>query len=285
MLQRVGWSICQLGLFVEPGANSLIAGFATSGTSPKSLLLRGVGPTLSDFGISNYLIDPKLTLFDSAGATLASADTWSSSLTSTFQAVGAFSLTQGSNDTAFVESVTPGAYTAQVSSNTTNSGVALAEIYDLDPGDPTNRLVNISARAMVGTGSNLLIGGFVIGGTTPETLLIRADGPALGAFGVTGLLPNPVLTIFDSSGAIVASITGWGSAAVNTTGTGFNAAGGMSVSAATPEVFSSVGAFPLTSGSADAAFVVSLPAGAYTAQVSDLNSATGIALLEIYEVQ
>jgi hypothetical protein len=134
----------------------------------------------------------------------------------------------------------------------------------------TVRLVNISARAQVGTGSNILIPGFAISGSGTETLLIRADGPTLAtAFGVSGALAAPSLGVYDATGNRVAANTGWGTAT--------NPSQIASVAA-------SVGAFALPTGSADCALVTSLPAGAYTVQVSGLNNTTGVALAEIYEV-
>jgi sugar lactone lactonase YvrE len=131
------------------------------------------------------------------------------------------------------------------------------------------RLTNLSTRAQVGTGANILIPGFVIAGTGSEMLLIRADGPSLTEFSVTGVLSAPSLTVFDSSQHVVASNTGWGN-------------GGTSpqlVAAA-----AAVGAFALPDNSADCALIVTLPAGAYTAQVTGVNGTTGVALAEIYEI-
>jgi hypothetical protein len=269
-------------VYAETGANLLIAGFVTTGPDTKSLLIRGDGPALKGFGISNALTDPKLTLFTAAGATVASTTSWSTSLDATFAQVGAFSLTPGSGDTALLENVAAGGYTAQVVSQTTNNGVALAEIYDADALAPKDRLINISARAWVGTGGNLLIGGFVIGGHTPQTVLIRGSGPALNGFGLTGTLPNPVLGLYDSKSVLMASNTGWSNTPVVSATEGISA---NQVQAATAALSSKVGAFGLTAGSADSAMVVTLPPGAYTAQVSDANGLTGIALVEIYELR
>ncbi len=135
-------------------------------------------------------------------------------------------------------------------------------------GDPP-RLNNISTRGQVGTGSDIMIAGFVVGAGTPETVLIRAVGPSLAELvpqGISGLLKEPVLSLFDSTGALLQSNKGW------TTGS------------ATAALMSSAGAFPLLPKSADSALVATLPAGAYTAQVSGVSGTTGIALLEIYEV-
>jgi exosome complex RNA-binding protein Csl4 len=134
----------------------------------------------------------------------------------------------------------------------------------------TVRLVNISARAQVGTGSNILIPGFAISGSGSETLLIRADGPTLAtAFNVSGALEAPSLGVYDATGKRVATNTGWG--------TNTNPSQIASIAA-------SVGAFALPAGSADCALVASLPAGAYTVQVSGVNNTTGVALAEVYEV-
>ena len=134
----------------------------------------------------------------------------------------------------------------------------------------TSRLVNISTRAQVGTGANILIPGFVISGSGTETLLIRADGPGLTQFGVTGVLAQPSLSVTNqSTGSTIATNTAWG--------TNANAAQIASVA-------SQVGAFALTSDSADCAVIVNLPAGAYTVQVSGVNNTTGVALAEVYEV-
>lgn len=265
--------------YTETGANQLIAGFVTTGTANKSLLIRGDGPSLAGFGITNFLVDPVLTL-DSGSTTVASAASWSPSLSASFVRLGAFSLPKGSHDTALMESLAPGAYTAQVVSQTTNNGVALAEIYDADAGAPTNRLINLSARAFVGTGANILIGGFVISGTTPLTVVIRGDGPALTGFGLTGALRSTTLTLSGSSGTI-ATNNAWSTAPVTESG----ATGGITVQALTAAVSSQVGAFAIAAGSNDSAIIATLPPGAYTAQIAGANGATGVALVEIYEVR
>ena len=267
--------------YAGTGANLLIAGFVTTGNANKSLLIRGDGPALAGFEIADFLQDPQLTLLNSAGTSLVSTEGWAASLDSTFAQVGAFSLTPGSHDTALLESLAPGAYTAQVVSQTTNIGVALAEIYDADNGAPANRLINISARAAVGTGANILIGGFVIGGTTPQTVIIRGDGPGLAAFGVPGTLANPVLTLFNSSGGIIATDAGWSNAPVP----GGTATGSITIQPLTAALSAKVGAFSLAPGSADSAIVATLPAGTYTAQVAGANNSSGVALVEIYELR
>lgn len=262
------------------GAQSLVVGFVTAGPFPKELLIRGIGPGLQSFGVLGALADPALTLFEdgSAGSMLTS---WNSSIGSTFTAVGAFALTVGSSDTAELDAFNPGAYSAVLTSaEGTQSGTALLELYDADNAAPTNRMVNLSARGIVGINGNALEGGFVVGGTGSDTVLVRAIGPTLGDFGVWSPLMRPALTLYDSHGIVVASIEGWG---------GMPSPGPSAVFAqlqpASAMVMSSVGAFSLPVGSADCAMVLTLPAGAYTASVQGGDGDVGETLFEVYELQ
>jgi hypothetical protein len=264
------------------GSQTLIAGFVIGGSGSKSVLLRGDGPSLLQFGVTGELPDPQLSLFNSSSTEIASNSKWggSAALSNLFNEVGAFALPVGSNDAALYETLPAGAYTAQVSSTSGDTGVVLIEVYDADTGTPASRFVNLSARSEVGTGAQNLIAGFVIGGSGTETVLVRADGPALAAFGVSGVLAVPQLTLYDSGGDAIATDTGWGNATVRGTSSVQS-----SVSLATAATFSEVGAFALPANSADCAFVATLPAGAYTANVSGVNSTTGVALVEIYEIK
>ena len=253
---------------VGTGGNILIAGFVASGSGSKQILLRGIGPTLGQFGVANPLSQPDLTLYNSAGTELASDTTWGggSALSQVFAEVGAFPLAANSADSALLEAIGAGAYTSQLSGLSNTTGVGLAEIYDADAGTPTARLVNISARASVGTGSNILIAGFVISGNTPEKVVIRGIGPTLGTFGVAGPIATPQLVLYDSGNNTLQVNNTWG--------------GGPALT----QAFTQVGAFALPSGSADAAILVTLPPGAYTAELSGVNGATGVGLAEVYEV-
>jgi hypothetical protein len=261
---------------VGTGGNILIAGFAvggsgTSGTEP--LLIRGSGPALVPFGVTGTLPDPQLQLF-SGSTVLGTNDAWggSSAISSAAAAVGAFGWSvASSHDAALLESLGEGPYTAQIAGESGDTGVALAEVYDATPVGsyaPTSpRIVNISARVQVGTGGNILIAGFAIGGATSKTVLIRASGPALVPFGVAGTLPDPELQLYSGS-TVLNSNTSWG--------------GNAQISAAA----SSVGAFGWSSAaSKDSALLVTLPPGAYTVQVSGASGDTGVALVEVYEVQ
>jgi YVTN family beta-propeller protein len=256
---------------VGTGGNILIPGFVIGGSGTETLLIRADGPALTQFGLSGVLAQPSLTVFNSAGTAIASNTGWGTNpnpaqIASTAATVGAFALTSGSADCSLIANLGPGSYTVQVSGVGNTTGVALAEVYEV--ASTGTRLVNISTRAQVGTGGNLLIPGFVIAGSGAETLLVRGDGPALTQFGVSGVLAQPSLSLFDNTGTIVTSNTGWTSADVGLIA-GFDAA---------------VGAFALAPGSEDSAQVVSLPPGAYTMQVSGVNGTTGVALAEIYEV-
>ena len=144
------------------------------------------------------------------------------------------------------------------------AGVVLVEAYDLGAGN-SPRMVNVSARNRVGTGDDILIAGFNLAGTGPTQLLIRAVGPKLGAFGVTGFLANPKLEVYSGAGVKLTENDDWGAALATT--------------------FNAVGAFPLDIGSRDAALLTSLEPGTYTVQVSGVGGGTGEALIEIYEVK
>jgi hypothetical protein len=258
---------------VGTGGNILIPGLFISGSGTETLLIRADGPALTQFGVGGVLAQPTLSVFDSSGALVASNTGWGSNsdaaqIPGISASVGAFPLTSGSADCALIANLTAGAYTVQISGVGNTTGVALAEVYEVSA-TGTSRLANISTRAMVGTGGNILIPGFYISGTGTEELLVRADGPALTQYGVTGVLGAPTLSVYDAAGTLVASNTGWG------TGSG---------ASQIPGVTSSVGAFPLVAGSADCALIVNLQPGGYTIQISGVGGTTGVALAEIYEV-
>src|SRR5581483_5699887 len=252
----------------SPGANTLAVGFTVAGAGTKPFLIRGIGPALTGFGVPGALAKPVLTLFDSHSAPIATNAGWggAAALSAAFAQTGAFALAAGSADAALLSGLTPDGYSAQISDAGNGSGIALAEVYDTAPGTASSRLVNLSARALAGSGPNALAAGFVIAGSGNEELVIRGIGPTLGVFGIAGSLASPVLTIYDASGHALASNSGWGG------------------SAALTAAFTQVGAFPLAANSADSALLVTLPAGAYTAQVTGAGTSTGVALVEVYEV-
>jgi hypothetical protein len=258
---------------VGTASEILIPGFVISGSAGKTVLIRGVGPTLGSFGLDGVLIDPVLTVFDQNQNIVATNDNWGDfpnlqALTVASATAGAFPLESGSLDAATLVALQPGPYTVQVAGVNDTTGVSLVEVYDVSP-DSDSRLVNISGRAVVGTGANILIPGIVIEGDGSQQLLIRAIGPGLTGFGVTEALANPTMTVFDSGNTPIASNTSWN--------TNANATEIRSVS-------QEAGAFALEEGSADAVVLVTLDPGSYTIQVSGVNDTTGVALIEVYEV-
>jgi sugar lactone lactonase YvrE len=275
---------------VGTGANNLIVGFVIGGTGSKQILLRGAGPALLNFGITGYLTNPVLTLNSAAGTVLAANTGWggTSALSSLFTQVGAFPWSPTSSDSALAlgsssyPALAAGAYTASVAGVNGGTGVALAEIYDADTGTPTARLINISSRANVAPGANILIAGFTVGGAGSDKVLIRGIGPGLTAYGLTGVLAVPQLTLYDVNGNIIATnLNGWSNAPVLGAAP---VAASASVQSASAAVMTSVGAFALTAGSNDTALLATLPAGSYTAQVAGIGNATGVSLIEVYEV-
>ncbi len=245
---------------VGTGANVLIVGFNVGGigtTGSESLLIRGSGPALSAFGVPGVLADPQLKLFTGSGALLGSNDGWAGSAAISLAAdsVGAFPWSiPTSKDSAFLNTLAPGGYTAQIAGESGDSGVALARVYDATPAGTytptTPRITNISARVPVGTGGNILIAGFAIGGSTSRTVLIRASGPGIVQFGVPGTLPDPLLRIYSGSTLLASNAVWSGDPQISNTA-------------------ASVGAFTwLVPTSNDSAILETLPPGAYTAQVS-----------------
>jgi hypothetical protein len=272
--------------FVGIGSSIAIAGFNISGTGSKKVILRGVGPDLVPFVSTGTLVSPLLSLLDTANpanlitvnsgwqnAPSAPAGLWarvvapSDASTSDFDQVGAFGLSPGSSDSAIKVTLPTGGYTAEVTGLSGGTGIALAEVYDADAGTSTTTLENISTRAFVGTGSSILIAGFVISGSTSQTVLIRASGPALNAFGVSDTLADPQVKLFGQTTNQISSTSGWGGAS-------------QIVTAA-----AAVGAFPWSSPSSnDSAVLITLPPGSYTAEAAGASGDTGVALIEVYVV-
>lgn len=260
------------------GASPLTAGFVIGGSGEKSVLVRGIGPALTGFGVSGALSDPTLRLVDGAGATRATNSGWGNTpaLSAAFTQVGAFPLAATSRDSALLSTVEAGGYTAQVSAANNGAGVVLLEVYDADAAPPAAHIVNLSARNFAGTDSQTLVAGFTVQDWTAK-VLIRGIGPGLAQFGLQGVLAAPQLTLFDSTSTPLASNAGWTSASTR---------GASRVSAIldrpSAAAFTQVGAFALPAGSADSALLISLPPGSYTAQVTGANGTTGEALIEIY---
>lgn len=248
---------------VGPSDNVLIAGFVISGATAKSVLIRGVAQGLAPFGLSDLLAEPRLTLFDESGTPLKTVGGLEIAR-GVAEGTGAFPLSGG--DSAFVVPLAAGNYTVQLTDRQARYGVALIEVYEAD--DNSNRISNLSSRAYVGAGESIAIGGISVQGEKPRQFLIRAVGPTLKNFGVSTALLDPVLKLTTAVGAPVAENDDWS--------TTTNKA---AIVTATAKL-----TFPFSEGSLDAAILLTLPAGNYTALISGKDNTTGVALVEVYEV-
>ena len=264
--------------FIGTDQNILIAGIVVNDTAGKHHLARAAGPALTAFGVAGALAQPVLHILDDKGRELARNSAWESGpdgddLAGLRKAVGAFPFAKGSKDAALLARLPAGQFTLQISSANTGTGVGLVELDEIDPG--IGRTLNLSTRGLVRAGEELMIGGVVVRGPAPKRLLIRAIGPTLGVFGVAGSLADPVLTLFNGAGAQIATNDDWSTRA------------GAAAAATAPEVAAAaaaVGAFALGSDTKDAALLLTLPEGPYTAQITGKGTASGVMLLEIYEV-
>ncbi len=258
------------------GENLLIAGFVVSGPegANKTFLLRGVGPALKLLGVQRALEQPSIALWDhrGSGEPLATNTAWGSDpypprLSAFAAAVGAFPFAADSLDSATVAAVAAGSYSMHLSGFGGTEGVGLAELYELDDQTPS-QVANLSARGRVGAGEDALIAGFVVTGSEPVTLLIRGVGPTLATQGIAAPLARPSLRVHRGA-RVLAANDDWGSAPDRS-----------AIAAAA----SKVGAFSLGEQSKDAALLLTVDPGVYSAVVSDAGDAGGIALAEIYLV-
>lgn len=247
------------------GEKSLIMGFAVK-EGAKSLLLRAIGPGIPGVSQTAVSSNPALTVQEIDSSTLAN-DNWDGSvrMTSAFDRLGAFPLARGSLDAALLARFSPGGKTVMVDG--AGPGFAIAEIYDADTAEASpGRLVNLSVRAHAQNGDGVLIVGFVISGTAPMRVLLRASGPALCNLGVAGALVDPQLTLFRGSEQCGYNDNWGGNDGLNT-------------------AFAESGAFTWPDlESADAALMATLPPGGYTAIVSGVDGTTGVVLAEVYEL-
>lgn len=255
-------------LRVETGDSVGIAGFVVAGDQPRRVIIRGIGPSLVNFGISGALSNPMLTVRNAGGVIVARNDDWQAPLPAT-QVVGVRELSVADSgfapsnplEAAVALELPPGAYTAVLEGVGGAMGVALVEVYDLDPGNADSQAVNVSTRGRVQLGDAAMIGGFVVRGSKAINVVVRALGPSLTALGVQGALVDPVLEVRDAAGALVA-------AADNTSAADAGALGQL-----------------LPSDSREAAVRLSLAPGSYTAIVGGKGGTTGVALVEAYEVK
>ncbi|MEZ5278117.1 MAG: delta-60 repeat domain-containing protein [Opitutaceae bacterium] len=261
-------------------ARSFITGFSIDGPSSKPVLIRAVGPGLAGFGIGDPLPSPRVEVLDQRGSPVAVNDGWSGNpaIAAAGVTVGAFDLLPENADAALRVDLPAGSYTVRVSDSNGLPGVVLAEIYDLEleSGLTSSRLVNVSSRGPVASGSGVATGGFNVAGDEPAHLLIRAVGPGMTAFGVKGALADPVLRVFTGDGRMVARNDDWNVPfTVDALYPAYRAADFAEAAART-------GAFALESGSLDSVVLIEAAPGTYTAQATGSDGTTGEIIIEVY---
>lgn len=247
------------------GENVMIAGFIIEGTTPRTVAIRVLGPSLTTYGVTGVLANPNLTL-NSAGVDLASNDDWQSDATSAAALRAANLAPTSPLEPALVRTLPPGGYTVLARGSGTSTGVVLMEAYDLDAassGQSGSRLINLSTRGRVGTGDSVMIMGFIIGGSVARDVLVTTIAGSLGEYGVAGVLNDPKMEIFAGQQKIAESDDWIDSPDFETIArTGFSPRN------------------PLES-----AVWLHLNPGAYTAVVSGVNGLQGVSLPEVYDVR
>ena len=237
------------------GENVMVGGFIVSGDSDKRVVLRALGPSLSQVGVGGTLADPVITLYDSKGVLMESNDNR--------LALGGVVnplLPSDPSESFLTAILPPDSYTAVVEGVNGTSGVALVEVYDLEPG--SSRVANISTRGDIASATDAMIGGFIVGGSDPTEVIVRALGPSLAAFGVTNPLPDPVLEVYDSNGTLTAANDNWRSIQE------------QDIQATLPPT-----------NNLESAIVARLVPGVYTAVVHDASHSTGVGLVEVYNLE
>jgi hypothetical protein len=263
--------------FVQTGQNVMIGGFIVQGAGPKRIIIRAIGPELTQHGITNALANPTLELHNGSGALIASNDNWQTTKLGGIITSNQVTDIQNSghvptapSESAIVANLPPGNYTAIVRGASNTTGVALVEVYDLSAG-ASSSLGNISTRSLVQTGQNVMIGGFIVQGTGPKRVIIRAIGPELTPFGITNALANPTLELHNGSGALIATNDNWQTTILS----------GIITSNQVSEIQNS-GHVP--TAASESAIIANLPPGNYTAIVRGVNNTTGVALVEVYDL-
>jgi hypothetical protein len=246
---------------VQTGDNAGIGGFIISGTAPKHVLLRAIGPSIT--GLPGVLADPVLELHGPAGFATITNNNWGDDLVQQ-AAILATGLAPSNNLEAAIDAtLNPGAYTGIVTGNGGTSGIGLIEVYDLSQAVPA-KLANISTRALVGTGNDIVIAGFILGNNSGGTrLVLRGIGGSLTLFGVPNALANPTLELRDSNAALLASDDNWqddpGQAAE------------LTVAGLAP------------TDASESGIAITLGPGAYTALLAGQGNTTGVGVIEVYD--
>lgn len=243
---------------VGTGDNVMIAGFIITGTAPRKVIIRGLGPSLASFGLSGTLADPVLELHSPDGSVILN-DNWQTSQAPAIRSTG---LAPGNSlESAIVAELSPGTYTAVLRGADDATGIGLIEVYDLSQ-TLTSGLVNVSIRGRVESDDNVLIAGTIVGGEESVPIVVRALGPSLGSAGVSDYLPDPTLELHDSNGQLIAFNDNWKS----------SQQADLTLSHLAP------------ADDRESALDLILPPGAYTAVVRGHDEVGGVALAEIYQV-
>jgi hypothetical protein len=263
--------------FVQTGDNLMIGGFIIQGTQPKRVILRAIGRELSQYGVPNPLADPTLELHNGARALIASNDNWQQTIIGGIITQNQVQDIQNSgvaptdaSESAIIADLPPGNYTAIVRGVNNTTGVALVEAYDLSP-SLHSILGNISTRSFVETGDDVMIGGFIVQGTQPKNVIIRAIGRELSQYGVPNPLADPTLELHNGAGALIASNDNWQQTII----------GGIITQNQVQDIQNS--GVPPTDAS-ESAIIANLPPGNYTAIVRGVNNTTGVGLVEVYDL-
>jgi cytochrome c peroxidase len=245
------------------GDQAIIGGFIVTGNISKTVLIRGLGPALTNFGLTGVLADPMLELRKADGALLAQNDNWKDSQRALIEATP---YAPGDDrEPVLIATLDPGAYTAILSGKNQTTGLALLEIYDLDLATDA-QLANISTRGFVGAQNNVMIGGFIFGGDNGNTrVAIRGLGPSLAQFGLGNLLADPTLELHDSNGATLIANDNW------------------SDDPAAAALLSASGLAP--SSANESAIFTTLAPGQFTAILAGKNGSTGLGVVEVYNLR
>jgi hypothetical protein len=249
---------------VQNGENIGIGGFIITGTATKHVLIRAMGPSLAQTGVTNALPDPVVELHGPSGFATVTNDNWRADPAQE-AAILASGLAPANNlESAIDRTLDPGAYTAVVRNTNNTLGVGLVEVYDLNP-EAASKLANISTRAFVGTGDSIVIAGFILGAHSDSVRIgVRGIGPSLAGFGVPDVLANPTLELRDSNGVLLMGNNDWQD----------NSAQAAELTAA--------GLAPTSA--LESGIVLTLPPGSYTALLAGVNNATGNGLIEVYDL-
>jgi hypothetical protein len=248
---------------VDTGNNVGIGGFIITGTVPKHVIIRGIGPSLTKFGFTSaeVLNDPVLEVHGPGSFGTITNDNWRDSQEAQIKADGVPPTIDA--EAAIDATLPPGAYTAILKGKGTAAGLALVEVYDLDSA-ANAKLANLSTRALVGIGDNVVIAGFVLGKNTgSDRVVVRGLGPSLAAFGVTNPLANPTLELRDENGVLLRANDDWQDDPAQVT------------------ELNGAGLAP--SNTKEAAIAANLPPGLYTSILAGQNNGTGVGLVEVYD--